>query len=106
MGATTSSERILSSACAALARQGTLTDARAKAFAETFAISARFYARYGEGAKARRYQALAKGMHPSGGMSAFGRVYRMANGLLGPMVTERIVGVERLFLGRRRKGPA
>ena len=103
-------EKILSSAHTALRLNGGPTEAHAEALAEAFASAARYYIRHKEEGKGRRYLGLARGIHKSGGLMAFGRLYRTANRLFGPIVTEYMVDVKRwlltCFSGESMKGIA
>jgi hypothetical protein len=89
-------ERILTSAYAALQAANGLTEERARAFAALMARDGRHYLRAGCADKARSYFASAQRMHPAGGLtSAYSRKTRLLRRLVGPSVTERLVGLRR-----------
>ena len=74
-----------------LSKDGTLTEARRRAFAKAVAHDGRLCLRQGEPELARRYFSLARSMSRDGSLDAFGRVStRTIARLLGPMCAERV----------------
>ncbi|MGE3314271.1 MAG: glycosyltransferase family 2 protein [Planctomycetaceae bacterium] len=74
-----------------LLRNGTLTDARAVAFAARMAHDGRAYLHYGLSEKANARFRDAFKMHASGGIhGAYGRATRILRSVIGPTMTERI----------------
>lgn len=81
---------------------GSLTDERARAFAGLLASDGRAYLRNGLVQEARECFDMARRMHPDGGLSrAYSRPTRLMRRLLGPVMTERMVGAKRRLAGRK-----
>jgi hypothetical protein len=80
---------ILWRAFADLRQHGTITDARAAAFATRMARGGRTYLRYGQFDKAKLCFQDAARMHPSGGLSgAYGKLGLLSRAAVGPVITE------------------
>jgi glycosyltransferase involved in cell wall biosynthesis len=77
----------------------TLTDERARAFAETMARTGRHYLQRGHPEEGRRAFQLARQMHTSGGLGAYRWPARLLFHLCGPVLTETLTSRKRKFLG-------
>jgi len=78
-----------------LKAENNLTDERARAFAEMLVRAARHLIQLNEKDKALEYFSLARKMHWNGGLTAYGKIYRITYRLFGPGVAERLAGIRR-----------
>jgi glycosyltransferase involved in cell wall biosynthesis len=79
-----------------LEQREALSDGRARAFAGLMASDARAYLRHSLPGNAREYFAHARRMHAGGGLrEAYQPATRWTRRMLGPWLTERLVGLKR-----------
>lgn len=91
---------ILLNAVEVLKHRGEYTEERAEAIAGKLCQDARNFLRFGYPRKAREYFALARKIHPSGGLRvAYSRSSRRMRALLGAWLTEKIVMYKRTARG-------
>lgn len=99
--------RILENAYRMLKDRGNLTESRRTVLAHRLALVARGLIGCGDSELARDAIRLAFEIHPSGGVSsAYDSKSRLARAVLGPVWAERVIGLFRQSLGRKKKRSA